>query len=335
MGKVTIIMPVFNVEKYVSEAIESVLKQTYTDFELLLIDDQSTDRSKEICEEYRKKDSRIVLLENNLECHGPGPTRNIGLDYATGEYIYFMDADDWIEEMLLESAVNCILKTKADIVEFGVKYEKSNGICSTEYCLREFRVVTKEKIKQNILTFWREKNCYLWIHFFRHETVKNIKFECIINGEDVSYVMDALCKAKIIAYIPEVFYHYRHVDGSTCHRWIPNIIDCLGVQWKHSKNFLDSFDGDLNPLVYADAAYFEYLWAMYQLCLKICPLTFQEKKIQLFDLKERMGFEEYRDIYPLKMQNGLMRVKYFFVKYHCEWLILLLGPLFLRFVRRE
>ena len=94
-------MPVYNAEKYLGEAIASVLRQTYADFELLLVNDRSTDRSKEICMEYAKKDDRIVLLENDSELHGPGPTRNIGLDHATGEFIYFMDADDWIEDRLL------------------------------------------------------------------------------------------------------------------------------------------------------------------------------------------------------------------------------------------
>ena len=108
MSKVSIVMPVYNAEKYLSAAIESVLKQTYTDFELLLVNDMSTDHSKEICREYSKKDNRIVALENNSESHGPGPTRNIGLEYATGEYFYFMDADDWADEELLQCAVNRI-----------------------------------------------------------------------------------------------------------------------------------------------------------------------------------------------------------------------------------
>ncbi len=335
MEKVTIIMPVYNTEKYVSKAIESVLKQTYTNFELLLIDDQSTDHSKKICDEFSKKDSRIIVYENNSDNHGPGTTRNIGLEHAAGEYIYFMDSDDWIDDRLLESAVNCILETKADLVQFGVKYERSNRMYCPEYCWRESRVLTKEDMKQDFFAFWNEKNCYLWIHFFRHETVKNIKFECIINGEDVSYVMDALSRAETIAYIPEVFYHYRYVEGSTCHRWIPNIMDCLEVQWKHSRGFLDSFNGELNPLAYAEVAYFDYVWAMYQLSLSFCPLPYWEKKRELLKLKDRMGFEDYRRIYPLKMQHGLMKVKYALVKYRLEWLILLLGPLFLHIVRGE
>ena len=94
MSKVSIIMPVYNAERYLREAIESVLRQTYTNFELILINDRSSDNSGAICREYGEKDARIVLLENDTEMHGPGPTRNIGLEHAAGEYIYFMDADN-------------------------------------------------------------------------------------------------------------------------------------------------------------------------------------------------------------------------------------------------
>ena len=108
--KVSIIMPVYNAERYLRETIDSVLRQTYPDFELLLINDRSSDGSAAICKEYVENDPRIVLLENDTEAHGPGPTRNIGLDHVSGEYIYFMDADDWIESELLEQAVERIEK---------------------------------------------------------------------------------------------------------------------------------------------------------------------------------------------------------------------------------
>ena len=149
MSKVSVIMPIYNAEKYLSEAIESVLNQTYTDFELLLINDKSTDNSKEICKKYNKKDSRIVLLENNSESHGPGPTRNIGLDYATGEYIYFMDADDWIDISLLQYAVNRMRETNADIVQFGVIYERSDGNNPAPYFWRGKDLLTKDEIRKD------------------------------------------------------------------------------------------------------------------------------------------------------------------------------------------
>lgn len=330
MPKVSIIMPVYNAERYLREAIESVLKQTYTDFELLLVNDRSTDHSKEICEEYAKKDERIVLLENDSQCHGPGPTRNIGLDHASGDYLYFMDSDDWIEKLLLEYAVARMEGSNADIVQFGAVFEMPNGKqCNQNHWTGQDEL-TKESIKQNFSCYWENKNSYLWMHLFRYQTVEHVRFENIMCNEDSCYVMDALSKTEKIALIEQTFYHYRIIAGSTCHRWIPDIIDCLVVQWNHSKNFLDSFGGKLNSLEYAVAAYYEYIWALYQLCRSHCTLTYKEKTKEVEKLRNKMGFEAYRSIYPLNMQHGLEKLKYALVKYRLEGLLLLFGPLFLR-----
>ena len=335
MSKVSIIMPVYNAEKYLSEAIESVLKQTYTDFELLLINDMSEDNSKEICREYSKKDDRIVLLENNSENHGPGPTRNIGLNHAKGEYIYFMDADDWIDQRLLQCAVNRIQETNADIVQFGVIYEQGNGKKSQQYYWKGKDFLTKEEIKRNFFIFWKENRNSLWIHLFRREIVKKIRFENIINGEDVSFIMDALCKAETVAYIAEVFYHYRYVKGSTSHRWIQNTIEIREIIWNHQKNFLKSFQGGIDQLAYAEVAYDNYIWAIYQLSSNLCTLSYEDKIRELNKMNEKIGFNEYRDIYPLELQHGIEKIKYTLIKYRLEKILLLFGPVFLRIVRGE
>ena len=335
MKKVSIIMPVYNAERYLREAVDSVLRQTYTAFELLLINDRSSDESVAICREYGERDSRIVLLENDTETHGPGPTRNIGLDHASGEYIYFMDADDWIEENLLECAVRRMEETDADIVQFGMEYEYNSNSNILQYCRSNTDVLTKETIKMNFFHFWKEHRNTLVICVCRVETVKTIRFENIISGEDHSYVVDALCNAERIAYIAEPFYHYRYVEGSTSHRWNEETIECQGIIWDHEKKFLDSLPGDLTPLTYAEIAFDNYIWAIYQLCAKGCPLSFAEKRKELSNLAEKINIDSYRPVYPLKLRSGLHKIKYALVKYHLENVLLLLGPVFLRIVRGE
>ena len=335
MSGVSIIMPVYNAEKYLDEAIASVLKQTYPDFELLLINDRSTDNSKQICAEYAKRDCRIVLLENDSELHGPGPARNIGLDHADGDYIYFMDADDWIEDRLLECAVHRMQETNADIVQFGAIYERDGDDHTLQYCWSGKDILTKDEIKENIIHFLKEHRSSLWLHFFRRETVQTVRFENIISGEDHSYVIDALRKAEKIAYLGKTLYHYRYVEGSTSHRWNSDTIECLGVIWRHQRAFLDSFQGRIAPLAYAEAAYDKYISAIIQLCTNICPLSYRERRRELAHLKETMEFDSYRGIYPLKQLHGLDKVKYTLVKYHLEGILLLLGPVFLRIVRGE
>lgn len=335
MAKVSVIIPVYNAEKYLGEAIESVLNQTYEDFQLLLINDASTDNSKDICKKYSKRDNRIVLLENNSEDHGPGPTRNIGLDYATGEYLYFMDADDWIEKDLLECAIERMQEMNADIVQFGVLSERNDGDSPEHYYWRGKSLLTKDEIKKDFFHFWKENRNSLWLHLFRREAVKEIRFENIIIGEDVSYVMDALGSAEKIAYLAKALYHYRYVEGSTSHRWIENTIECREVIWNHQRDFLKSFQGDCDKLSYAEVAYDNYIWAIYQLSSNLCPLSYREKRRELLRLKKEMDFDKYRQIYPLEWRHGVEKLKYMFVKYRMERILLLFGPLFLRIVRGE
>lgn len=333
MSKVSVIMPIYNAEKYLSEAIESVLNQTYPDFELLLINDMSTDNSKAICTEYCKKDNRIVLLENNSEIHGPGATRNIGLDHVTGEYVYFMDSDDWIDQKLLECSVKRMKETNADLVEFGLINEWNDGNVGHQYYWKGKDLLTKDEIKRDFLQFWKESGKYLFMHLFLHEKIKTIRFENIVNGEDICYMMDVLCKTEKIAFIQNSFYHYRYVEGSTSHHWVETTIECLTLMWNHQRRFLESFQGEMDPLAYAVVAYDDYSWALYQLGSRFCPLTYREKRRELLRLEKKMGFGAYRRIYPLEMQHGLLKVKFALVKYKLEGMILLLGSLYYRIAK--
>lgn len=335
MSKVSIIMPVYNTEKYLNDAIESVLNQTYTDFELLLIDDMSTDNSKAICEEYIQKDNRIILFENSTENHGPGPTRNIGLDNATGEFIYFMDADDWIDNNLLKDCVDRMKETDADIVQLGIVCEQGDGKKSIEYYHKEDNLITKNTIEKDFVYFWKENRFGLTLNLLRKERVKSIRFENMISGEDISYVLDAFCNAEKIAYISKALYHYRYVQGSTSRRWNKETVEQRAVIWEHQKQFLKSIDINLDNSAYAEVAYDNFIWAIYQLSSNLCPLSYKDKKRELNALKEKMEFNKYRLIYPLKQRYGIDRVKYFLVKHRLENVLLLLSPAFLRIVRGE
>lgn len=332
---ISVIMPVYNSEKYLSETIQSICNQSYTDWELVIVDDGSEDNSVSIIEEYAKKDSRIRLYRNESGEHGPGSARNIGLDNATGEFIYFVDADDWIDKSLLQCAINRMLETNADIVQVGVVYEQNDVNNSKQYCWKGKEILTKSEMKNEFLNLKNEDLFSLWLQFFRRETVKEIRFENIINGEDLSYVVDALAVAEKIAFIPKGLYHYRYVEGSISRRWNTDTVVCRETIWKHQKNYFDSFGVAIDKSAYSDIAYDNYLWAIYQLSSQSCPLSYRDKVRELFRLKEKMGFDEYRDTYPLALQHGIQRVKYILVKYHLEAILLLFGPIFLKIVRRE
>ena len=113
-AEISVIIPVYNTEKYVEECIESVLAQTYTDFELILIDDGSEDNSREICREMGRKDDRIRLIQ--MEHRGVSAARNAGMDAAVGKYLFFLDSDDMIHPQLLEALYEVHEKNKKVIL---------------------------------------------------------------------------------------------------------------------------------------------------------------------------------------------------------------------------
>ena len=116
--KISVIIPVYNVEKYLRQCLDSVINQTYKDLEIICVEDCSTDNSPQILQEYAQKDERIKILYNEKNSK-LGPTRNNGLKVATGEYIHFLDSDDWLEPDAYEILVNHLSKCgQVDILHF-------------------------------------------------------------------------------------------------------------------------------------------------------------------------------------------------------------------------
>ena len=115
--KISIIMPVYNVEQYVGKAIESILNQTFTDYELLIVDDGTKDKSGEICDEYAAKDARIQVIHK--ENGGAPSARNTAIDIARGTYVYFMDSDDWAEKTMLQDMYDMAEQHNAQLVVCG------------------------------------------------------------------------------------------------------------------------------------------------------------------------------------------------------------------------
>lgn len=331
MSKVSVIMPVYNAEKYLKKAIESVLNQTYTDFELLLINDRSTDNSKEICVEYSKEDNRIILLENNSERHGPGPTRNIGLDHAIGEYIYFMDADDWIETELLEQAVKRIEKDQSDMVTFGSINEFYGEHRKSEKS-PEFKrnMWTREEIKDNILEYWKVKSISLWAHLFRRRIIDNFRFEAIPLSEDICFFMDILTRIESISCLSEWLYHYRILADSICHRWNDDIVEYQCVKWTHERAVLKKMCPEIAQTEYTEILMMGYLRIIYELALPWCPLKFHERWKQIEKAQGCMEVEKYRKYINYNNKRGLEKIKYFLIKKGMEKLVLILGTISLK-----
>ena len=342
MPKVSVIMPVHNSEQFLSEAISSVLEQSFTDFEFIIVDDASTDSSVAICKQFAENDDRIVILKNDTDIHCPGAPRNVGLDHAKGDYIYFIDSDDWIDPELLECAVESIEKDDSDIVEFGFYIERFDPVRSTEKTDIGFQgVITKQYIEDNICEFWYNRHYMLWMHMFRKNTVKDIRFEHIKVSEDVCFLMDVLVNANKLSYVNEAYYHYRVVKGSTYHQWNDQIFENFSIQFKHEADFLNSLSRKPTDKEFGMIICSSYIISIYELCLPWCPLTLKQKREKLEYIKNCVNVKANRKNFKrkkIKKHNSIelqVSIAYIFIKLRMEMPLIVLASAYLKLFHRN
>lgn len=323
---VSVIIPVYNAEKYLSEAIESVLCQTYTDFELILVNDKSTDNSKKICEEYVKKDSRVRLIDNDTENHGPGYARNMGLDNATGEFTYFLDADDWIEKDLLYDTVTLAKKNNADIVPFGYVIEdggksirKKLSPCGN-FDYEDFKANANEIVRGT----WGES-----FQLTRSRLLKNVRQNKYKNGEDICFQMDLLCNAKRVCGIDKEYYHYRMVNDSVTHevKWDGSFVPMCIAIWEKEKQFLEYCGINEESQTMKNTAIERYTGCIYLICNSKYRLTLSEKNRQINYIGDRIEIKKYKEGYDYSAYSGLRKIAKFLVKHNLEAVMIAMGVL--------
>lgn len=208
MCEISIIIPIYNKKSYLEKAVMSVFRQTFNDFELLLIDDGSTDGSSELCDNLSKKDSRIKVF--HTENHGVSAARNFGIKKATGRYISFIDADDNIDKTFLEKLYNVIQKNDAELAVSGY-YEVNNG-------RRIIHNIKNYNSGNEVFEYLRnDMLCILWNKLFVREKISHLFDERISTCEDSIFVTQYyLDNRPKIAVVNEALYRYSvHNSGLT------------------------------------------------------------------------------------------------------------------------
>lgn len=212
MDKVSIIVPVYNVEKYLPTCIESILNQSYKNFELILVDDGSPDKSGDICDDYAKKDNRIKVIHQRNS--GSSAARNNGLETSSGEYITFVDSDDWIDENHIETLYHSISSSKVDIVQCDLCYERNDGqkIWSNKPSSEVPRQVILDsmngRIHAGVVLKMARKN------LFEEKSIRFPKYDFF---EDMHTSINLLLVAKSFKHVPIASYHYRFNENSQTH----------------------------------------------------------------------------------------------------------------------
>ena len=200
--KISVIIPVYNAGKYISKTLESVLSQTFKDFELLCINDCSTDNSLDILEEFAKKDGRLKII-NNEQNLGAALTRNVGIDCAKGEYIYFLDADDYIDENYLEVMLEKIEQENCEIV-LNLSVINEAGAAATTYKHPSMPKINPNGEYLDNITTIHDAPCFIWARIYRKAFLDkyNLRFLNIHATDDVVF------NAIVDMYVDKTFVFY-------------------------------------------------------------------------------------------------------------------------------
>lgn len=236
---VSIVIPVYNCEKYISKCIESILKQTYTNFEVIIINDGSTDNTSQEIEKYNDERIKLHCIKNN----GVSNARNKGIELSKGEYITFIDADDYIAENHLEKLVFLIKKYNVDIIRFNAYEQKNNKIKKIEFPQPNYSIINSKKdneIKKVLNSFLEPKKSlrgYCWLLFMKNNNI--IKFCTDLKYlEDKLFCIENMINKKKTLLIDECLYYYMNNTSSktkNIEKFIENIEDLM-----KSKKYIDN-----------------------------------------------------------------------------------------------
>ncbi|MGN0018457.1 MAG: glycosyltransferase [Candidatus Gastranaerophilaceae bacterium] len=204
MAKVSIIIPVYNVEQYLERCLETVINQTLKDIEIILVNDGSTDNSVDICNRYAQKDSRIKVVTRKNG--GLSAARNTGLEHVSGEYIGFLDSDDWVDKDFYEKLYNAAIENDCDIA-FGDIIRK--GEHKHKIRLKIPEIIVAEDIYDKMQLAQNLKNPGVWNKIYRKHLFDNgLRFEEGVYYEDREFSIQIINECKKIVAVPNIYYYY-------------------------------------------------------------------------------------------------------------------------------
>lgn len=210
-GQISVIVPVYNVINYLERCIDSLLAQTYKNIMIILIDDGSTDGSEQICDEYARKNNNIMVIHQKNQ--GLGCARNSGLQIANGEFIAFVDSDDWIDPNMYEIMHRELITYGCDIATCGRVIVKEGKKDKKLFCLNESKQLsTIEAIEKYLLQ--SEINMSACDKLFKRKLFQDIHFPSYYNSEDIVPVYKVLKRAKKIVLTGQPFYYYFYRASS-------------------------------------------------------------------------------------------------------------------------
>lgn len=212
MKKVSIIVPIYNIKEYLERCVKSIQEQTYSNLEIILVDDGSTDGTGALCDELAKQDERIIV--RHKENGGSSSARNVGLELATGDYIGFVDSDDYITSVMYEKLVSALERYQVNIAQIGRREIAENGDSLPPICIspeEETIFSSNEFIKELLL---HKGDCSFCTKLFRKEIFQKRSFPVGALNEDFRLLIEILMQKESIVSLPEVTYCVFYRIGS-------------------------------------------------------------------------------------------------------------------------
>lgn len=232
MNKISIIVPVYNAEQYLDGCINSVLNQTLKEFELILVNDGSTDRSGEICEQYKEKDARITVMHKE-NGGGAGATRNLGLTVANAKYVTFMDADDWMQPDMLEKMYQVACKEDVEVVICGYRYIFNESRESEEnynQFLPSQKIIGSDNLKKFFVKHFPDGMVgYPWNKIYKLDVIKtqNLQFPLMRRMQDGIFNLHFFGLAESCFVMEDALYNYRASQAVTKKKLPADFYDLL------------------------------------------------------------------------------------------------------------
>ena len=226
---ISVIVPVYKIEPYLDQCIESIVNQTYRNLEIILIDDGSPDRCPEICDSWAGKDSRICVIHQKNS--GVSIARNAGIEKATGSYIAFVDSDDFLEPEYIEYLYLALRETGAGLSECG--YVRYPDPSEKTFAKRQMSQPVLQTAEEALLLWCRPEqrtslNLIIWNKLYRRELIGNERFATsFIGGEDVLFTCHIFGKCRRIAQIDNELYHWRNTPGSASKQFPDNTLQSI------------------------------------------------------------------------------------------------------------
>lgn len=258
--KISIIIPVYNGEKFLNRCLDSIIKQTYSDFEIIIVNDGSIDKTQNIIEEYSKKDSRIVII--NKENSGVSDSRNIGIEKATGDYVTFVDADDWLEINTLEK-INELLEKQYEVVRYNYFKNYSNNsqkINKYDIKISDKKLNNSEIIEQILPKILNgEIPAYVWLLVIKKNIIDKVeKFNTnLAMMEDTIFYINLITHIDNMYISNEPLYHYYYDLSSASHSYknaMRNLYNVLTVnQIEREILYQNNFDIEKNIFIFNTA----------------------------------------------------------------------------------